>query len=129
MDISMISEWIREGGWAVYLNLLLGPLGLACALIGMLASKHRVAGLVAGAGAVLVGALAGAVGVVGWLHGRSAVEDAVAFADPATADMLREMGYEEASHALVCGGVAGALPIAAGVLAVVLTRYRGAAAA
>jgi hypothetical protein len=124
-----VLDWIREGGWPVYLNLLFGPLGLVFGLSALVLSRQRTAALVLGGGAALLGVLAGAVGIVGWLLGRSVVDAAVVGADPSTAELLREMGYEEASHALLCGGVAGALPLAAGALALVLAVRRSASAA
>jgi len=129
MDLSSVVQWVQEGGWSVYLNLLLGPVGIVVGVVAMLVSRHRGAGLATGGGAVLLGLLAGAVGLVGWLHGRATVDEVLVHVDPTSVEAMRAVGYEEASHALVCGGIAGALPIAAGVLAIVLTTYRSAPSA
>jgi|GEM_PF-4937005 hypothetical protein len=129
MDLSSVVQWVQEGGWSVYLNLLLGPVGIIAGTFAVLVSRHRAAALAAGGGALLLGLLAGAIGLVGWLLGRASVDEALVNADPGSVEAMRAVGYEEAAHALVCGGIAGVLPIAAGVLAIVLTTYRGAPSA
>ncbi len=86
-------EWFHVGGFWMWLILLLGLGALGAGILhATVASKST---LVVGATFIVGTVLAG---MLGWATGRSAVDAALAVADPSIADELRRVGYEEASH-------------------------------
>lgn len=117
----MVSEVLSEGGapvWGLLLCVLVShPVALAA--IGVALAK-RSRGLSLGLGAVTVGlgVAALALGVLGYLYGMHQVDAAVAYADPESRALLREVGQHEALISVWCGLGAMALPLLLGVAAV-----------
>jgi len=88
-----------EGGFWMYPILLLGLVAVALAAL-QLVLGNRVFQL-----AAVVVALAPAVlGVLGWMHGRSSVDNVLGMVTPEDRPRLQAQGYKEAQRPLQFGG-------------------------
>ena len=112
-------QFFQEGGWAMYLVLAMGSSAhlLAVAALGSMFSKRRAVPLGFGAATLLLAVSTLCLGAGGFVVAMRQVEAAVAFADPATQEIMRALGRDEADNNLYFGGCAFLLPFLAGVLA------------
>jgi hypothetical protein len=93
----MLVQFFQEGGWGMYVLVVLGLAGVVVA--GLYASgqeKMRWPAWIIAAACVLAGA-----GFM--LQGRSLTDDAIAAVDPQQQEMIREAGYREAARPLQLG--------------------------
>lgn len=113
------ARFFMEGGWSMYLVLCTGGLShlLAVASLAALFSKRRAMPLGMGAATLLFAVTTMCVGVGGYVMSMRMVEEAVAFADPASQDMMRAQGQDEADNNLYFGGCAFLFPLLCGIAA------------
>ena len=127
MDIPDLVTMFREGGWAMYVVLAFGMLGLLLAFLDFVLGVATVAGrgsraatIGVGVATVVVGLLIVGGGVGGWQHGLATMEEAITFASPEHREALRSKGAELASYPLYFGLAMSAVPLLAGFAAIVL---------
>jgi hypothetical protein len=112
--------FFQEGGFAMYFALCGGVLAhlLALASIGALFAQRRAFPLGMGAATLLFALSTALVGVLGYVWGMQQVNEAVAYVDPSQAEMIRQVGQDEADNNLWLGGLLCILPSLVGVLAI-----------
>lgn len=111
--------FFQEGGFAMYLALCAGVLAHLFALvsIGALFASRRAFPLGMGAATLLFALSTALVGVLGYVWGMQQVNEAVMYVDPTQAEMLRQVGQDEADNNLWLGGLLCILPSLVGVVA------------
>ena len=119
----MHEAWLsfRECGWASFLCLLIGVLGMGVGFVGvvLLATRARGAAWIVGAVAAVLGVLALGAGLLGRATGLQRTEAAISGSsvDPSQKERIRAIGAEEASQCIAVGAATGALPFLTGALA------------
>jgi hypothetical protein len=116
-------NYFLEGGWPMWLILLFTGVGLTAGVVSLGAARGR-AGVALGAGTLVVALMIVGAGLFGWQLGRAQTDAAVVYASPADVEVLRAQGYEESSHALVCGLAGAAIPLILGIAAIALSLSR-----
>ena len=102
-ESSSLFEMFREGGWTMWVIVLL-TLGALPATIAALVANHRGLAMV---GLALVAAIA-ITGVGGTMLGRRQVDAAIgAVSDAHDRALIHEMGYREAGRNLQFAGLVG----------------------
>ena len=114
--------FMAEGGATMWGALCCGSFAntLALAALGVLLTRKRGAVIGLGAATLLAGVGTLCVGLLGYWLGMRAVEQALAFADSQSVAELRRMGQSEAANNLWLGGLASAVPLLVGTLAIVV---------
>ena len=106
-------------------------LGLAALGVSLFSKKGKGGTPIAiGSGALLFGVVALILGIVGYLWGMSRVDDALAYADPSQAALMRQVGRAEAMNNIYFGCCATVFPVIAGLAAILVglrKRRQGAA--
>ena len=123
-----MAQWFATGGLAMWVVLLLLVGVLVFDVVTLvLAVAGRFGGGVllwtARSGAalsLLLSALPGAVGALGWWYARGQVDLVLTVVDPAQREVLRQVGYAEALVPLQFGGGASALLVLVALLACVI---------
>jgi|HubBroStandDraft_2_1064218.scaffolds.fasta_scaffold1442555_1 hypothetical protein len=112
----------RECGWAAWLCLLIGFVGIGVGIAGLvlLATKARKAATVAGVVALALGFLAMGAGLLGRQSGLAVMEAAISgtSVDPSQKERIRALGTAEAAQCVNVGAATGALPFLMGAVAV-----------
>jgi hypothetical protein len=115
-------EAFKECGWAAYLCLFIGALGVTTGFVGalMLLTRSRRGASVLGGVALALGLAAVGAGILGRQRGLAATDAALSGddVDPSMKERIRAQGELEANQCVKVGGAAGGLPIVLGVLAV-----------
>ncbi len=105
MNESVASFWV-EGGWWMYPIALLGcamlPATLVAFVVGVTSKKASLLMPLA-IGLLCVGLLPAVLGEAGFLQGMSAVEKAIAFANPVDQATIRAAARGEALTTLILG--------------------------
>jgi hypothetical protein len=114
-------ESFRNCGWASFVMLFLGLLGLgACVLALVLTLVRRPVGAIIAAGAgVALALMSFGAGPIGAMYGRQVTDNALdtPAIDPAVKERIRTVGYAEANACVSVGFSIGAMPLVAGVIA------------
>jgi hypothetical protein len=115
-------ESFRECGWASFLCVLIGMMGVVVGLVGvvLLATKARNGAWIVGTVALALGVLSLGAGLLGRATGLARTEAALSGAsvDASMKERIRAQGMEEANQCISVGAAAGALPFVMGALAV-----------
>lgn len=115
-------ESFKNCGWASFLMLFLGLMGLgACVLALVLTLVRRpVGGMIAAGASLALAVMSFGAGPIGALYGRQvtdSVVDGVKSLDPTKREQIRQQGYQEADACIPVGLSLGATPFVAGVIA------------
>lgn len=112
--------FMAEGGASMWAALCCGSFGntLALVALGVLVARKRAAAIGVGAATLLAGVGTLGVGVLGYWLGVRAVDQALLAADAAFVAEMRERGLSEAANNLWLGGLASAVPLLVGALAI-----------
>jgi hypothetical protein len=126
--MSQIWSTFRDCGFIAWLILLAGALGLAVggvAVILALVAKGKV-GLYAGLGSIVIAVGCLGLGAAGMFTGQSRTDGAISgeSIDPSMKERIREEGYRESRQCVSVGGVNAAVPLLAGVVAVIIAMSR-----
>ena len=119
-----VLEAFKGCGWAAWLALLAGTVGIGSGLVGaaMLSMKARGFAWIPGAVAVLLGFSAISVGLLGRAIGLARVKEVLSYPgveiDATQREMIWRVGTEEANRCVTVGASLGALPIVIGAAAV-----------
>ena len=110
-----MAEFFAEGGFWMYPIALLGLVGVVLGAVGLGTRSRSVA-----LGGLTCAALVTVLGVAGMMSGRTQVDQALATVSPEDAELIRTVGYKEASRPLQLGGGFGMLGALLGVAAFTL---------
>lgn len=120
-------ETFRECGWPAFAVLGLGVVAVLAGLIALAVAIFRPkVGLVLGVMALAVSCSVPAMGAGGTVIGRGAVDSAVSggAVDPAQAERIRQLGYQEAAQCTTLGASFGALPLLLALAAIAVGALR-----
>ncbi len=118
-----IIDLIRNGGFLAMAAAGAGVLGSLLGLLGLIGPKNKSA---AGLAVITVSfaILAATLGLAGAVYGKSRVEAALAFVGPADAEVVRQVGYQEAQDASWVGFAAALLPLLLGTGVILAARVK-----
>lgn len=114
-------ESFQNCGWASFLMLFMGLMGLtACVLALVLTMMRRpVGGMIAAGAGIGLAIMSFGTGPLGAMYGRQVTDSVVdsPAIDPAQRERIRQQGYLEANSCVSVGLSLGAMPLAAGAIA------------
>lgn len=112
-------ESFQNCGWASFVMLFMGLLGLtACVLALVLTLMRRpVGGMISAGAGVLFALMSIGTGPLGAMYGRQVTDSVLETVDPAQREKIRMQGYQEADSCVDVGISLGAMPLVAGVIA------------
>jgi hypothetical protein len=112
-------ESFRNCGWASFVMLFMGLMGLtACVLALVLTLMRRpVGGMISAGASLLFAVMSFGTGPLGAMYGRQVTDSAIETVDPALREKIRQVGYQEADSCVDVGISLGAMPLVAGVIA------------
>ena len=113
-------EAFKECGWASFVCLLIGGVGLATGFVSvLLATRARNVAAIVGMVAMALGLASLGAGILGRQRGLAVSEAAASTlnVDASQKERIRAQGEIEASQCVKVGGASGALPFVLGTLA------------
>ena len=122
-----VFHWFRAGGLAMFPILVLGVVGFAGTIAGLvvgLSSRRRGTPLAFGIALLAVAFLCAGIGGLAYVRGQQMIDAALAGVDPRMQEELRRVGEQEARVPLTFGGGAAALPGLGGLVLLALGLAR-----
>ena len=113
----------REGGWSMYAITATGFFAwvfAAATLVALLFKRTPLMLGIPGLLAVVFGGVTVLIGLGGYFMGMSAMESALAYADPEHIELMRAEGARMAKYPLYYGLIAGGIPLLDGLFGIVL---------